>query len=372
MIFSKKYTIISSKSIKGDGKKSTVTNNFINSVSENLPFKINTDTLNSPILICTDKFKILYKNKSSSFLGVKRVGSYITHHISDRDIELLKLNDFEINPCICVNLHTANKNEESVLAFVCKYSFDSNRTLWFFPKINEMFINSAAQNDDFKSDLLRFFPYVARFITAEKPTTDEASSIKLSVALSKACIYSAIDRFSVFSEFPTLSYNSLTSLVQRFISENFEPLGYNLHITSITPKEFFLVKDPHVLLSMYFNLLLSLLECSEIPAGEITVTIENCEAVIKTCIQLEFEPNLETDLNFLASVYQSRSLDFTVCCKLCNMLGLKIDISPCKKQLYNYEFSLRTPLSLPSRMHSPTEDNFDVMYNKLLYFLTYI
>lgn len=343
--------------------------NSVNFTPENTPFTINADILDTPVLVCDSDFKIIYKNRASCCLEIKRLGSYITHYISSNDKNLLQQNNFSNTPCICLYLNLKDNKNQNFCAYVCNHTQTNGNTLWIIPRMPSVYFKYLSHINDFQSKLLSFMPSVARCIVANKSSNQWQTQHDLAKIISQKCLLTAINYLSSFTPSNTIAFEYMVSILRRFIFEHFTPLGYNVNVISIQTYHLFLVENSSVFLCLYLNLLITLLECSKLPHANINVKLENDMVVIETSVNLEFVPDCQNDLDWLAFIYKNHSFNFTVCCKLCEILGFKVNIFPYSDGIYNCKISLKSRILLPGMLRSPSNDDFDVMYNKFIYFL---
>ncbi len=349
-----------------------MTNKSVNLNPESTPFTINADILDTPIIVCDNNFKIVYKNRAASYLKLRRLGSYITSYISSEHKLLLQKNDFEINPCIFLTLNLTGNQSDTLSAYVCPYSFKPNCTIWIIPKITNTAIWYLNHNDSFQNKMLSFIPLTARCIIANESSNHIENSNDIANIIAKKCVLTSINYLSGITPASTIGFEYISAILRRFILEHIPPIGYSANINLAPTSNLFLVCNSNEFLCLYLNLLICILDCSNQPFVNIDFKIEGNMAVIETKVDLKLVPLCQNDLDWLAFTYQSHSYNFTICCKLCQLLGFDVTILPCNEEPYNCKVLMKSRVCMPGLLRSPSDDDFDVMYNKFIYFLKYI
>lgn len=349
-----------------------MTNKSVNSNPESTPFTINADLLDTPIIVCDNNFKIVYKNRAASYLKLRRSGSYITNYISSNDKLLLKENNFENTPCVYIPLTLNEEQDSSVFAYICSYAFEENSTIWIIPQMINSSLRLLKNNEKFQNNLQSFIPLAAHCIIADKSTNHSPSQNDLAKIIAQKCTLTSINRLFGIAPTDTLAFEYMASILRRFIFEHFSSMGYNITVDLTDTSRLLLVDNSNEFMCLYLNLLMHLLDCSDQPCTNIKFKIEGNMAVIETNIHLKVVPNCKNDLDWLSFTFLNHSLNFTDAYKFCQMLGFDVTILPYNDEIYNCKVLMKSRVYMPGLLCSPSDDDFDVMYNKFIYFLKYI
>lgn len=328
------------------------------------PFMVYADQSNTPILVCDEEYKIVYKNTSAKYLEFKRIGSFVTNHLSKQDRLRLHEHNFDKNPCFCSTLD--NQSSQYSVVFVCKYPINPCNTLWIIPKMPSI----ALQH--WGNKLKSFIPIFAHCINAEEPGNTHRLSEKDNVIqiIKRKSLAIALENFISSKNQNPQDYSTTALMIQRFLTTHLPSVGYKPEVTYYSANNFFLIQNANVFACLYLNTLFTLLECTALNTVKVTIKTENSSSAIETKLCLANAPKAATSLIDLASNYQEHTIDLMLCHEILSLYNIDTEIYPIDGDEYNYTVIMKSDLLMPGLLCSPVLDcSLDDLYNKFLLFL---
>lgn len=137
------------------------------------------DLINVPVILTDINLKVLYKNSSATELGIKRIGSLITHLLSKEDVKYINRNNFDSIPCIFVRL---NSNNNTVSAFVCRYPQVNNSLIWLIP-------SEVSLCDISIKSMMELIPDIVCHLGTEKTANSHAAEISYAKSVNMVLDY---------------------------------------------------------------------------------------------------------------------------------------------------------------------------------------